>query len=179
MANIEIEKKSSSRWWAWALLVLGVLALFYWLLLGDGTGGEPSSVPVVSEVADEPTAMSSDTGSAITDISTLTDGDASSLVGREVNLSNVPVGQVVGDASFWVIGPDGKQVYVVLNEVRTPDTPIEGRVDINGGDRVNLSGTLRSASDGAPEGAAIGSTTDQLPTGVSQFIYAQSAEVLG
>ena len=188
MAEIPIEKKrGGGAWWLWALIAAIVLALLLWLFLGnddDRNAVQPATTTAAitapvnpdANAAGYANADANQTG-AITDLQTLGNGQDASLVGRNVQLTNVPVGDVSGDANFWITGENGQRYYVVLNEVRTPNTPIEGRVDINKGDRVDVTGTIRSASNGAPEGAAAGTKTDPIPAGVNQYIYAQSANV--
>lgn len=185
MADIKIEKKGSSLWWLWLLIALVVIGMLLWLFLGNNHRDTTTAqAPVVATAPMQPAGdanMTSVEGTAdgpITDLATVIGSNDGSLVGRDVRLSSVPVGDVVGDASFWLTGADGKRVYVVLDEVRTPGTPIEGRVDVDKGNNVDLVGTIRSASNGAPEGAATGTQTDPLPAGVTQYIYAQSAKVV-
>jgi len=65
------------------------------------------------------------------------------LAGRRVQFNNVKVQSVVADRGFW-IGPSASQrLFVVLNEERSPNSPTEGRVDVNPGQTVSISGTLR------------------------------------
>ena len=207
MAEIKIEKKAS-LWWLWALLAALAIGVLLWVVLDDdqddraletsavATGSvvdvgndDAALVPVADPNIDMANmglggndmaggAATTPTG-PITELATITGTSDGSLAGRDVRLSRVPVGDVVGDASFWVNGADGKKVYVVLNEVLTPNTPIEGRVDVDKGDRVDLVGSLRPASEGAPPGAAKGTKTDPLPAGITHFIFAQSAKVVG
>ena len=70
----------------------------------------------------------------------------SDLVGRAVDLQAVPVESVVGDTAFWIGDTADRRVYVLFDQVPTPDSPTEGRVDIKPSDRVNISGEIRSAS---------------------------------
>lgn len=176
MAEINIEKKSGSKWWLWLLLIAGIIALLFWLFSGNDNDEQ-----VVDNQAVAAAPVDTDAGMAdgpITSLAMITGNTDGSLVGREVMLRDVPVGDVNGDANFWITGDNGERVYVVLNEVATPNTPIEGQVDVDAGDNVNIAGTIRSASDGAPEGAAMGTPTDPLPEGITQYIYAQSATVV-
>ena len=65
------------------------------------------------------------------------------LVGRRVQFTSVLVQSVPGDRVFWV-GPSADQhLLVVLDENRTPAQPTEGKVDVNTGQRVTLTGTIR------------------------------------
>lgn len=188
MADIKIEKKGGSLWWLWALIALLILGALIWFLVARNDNDPPvraaqTTAVDQSAMADSqtPGAMAAPTGAdagPITELATITDSSDGSLVGRDVKLSNVPVGDVPGDASFWINGADGKHVYVVLHEVATPNTAMEGRVNVDKGDKVDVVGTLHAASEGAPAGAAVGSKTDPLPTGITQYIYAQSAKVV-
>lgn len=186
MADIKIEKKGGSLWWIWALIALVVIGILLWVFLDNDRGTQVAQAPAVvaapaNTVANtdlNPVDGMNATTQPIADLATITGNTDNSLVGRDVNLNKVSVGDVVGDASFWINGADGKKVYVILNEVKTPGTPIEGRVNVNKGDQVDLTGTIRSASDGVPAGAAIGTKTDPLPAGVDKYIYAQSAKVV-
>ncbi|MBW3637867.1 MAG: hypothetical protein KY445_15600 [Armatimonadetes bacterium] len=65
------------------------------------------------------------------------------LINRRVELSGVKVQSVVGDKTFWV-GPSANQrLFVVLEEEKTPNTPVEGKVDVNAGQTVTMSGTIK------------------------------------
>lgn len=68
---------------------------------------------------------------------------AADLAGRPVQFTGVNVLDVVGDSTFW-IGNDAGRLFVVLDEVPTPNTPVEGRYDINAGQTISLTGTLES-----------------------------------
>lgn len=107
-------------------------------------------------------------------MNTLLSGAANAVVGRDVCLTGVPTGSVPADAGFWITGDNGQRKYVILHEVRTPNTPIEGKIDVDQGDRVDILGTVRSADQGVPSGAAIPGPTDPLPDGVTHYIDAQS-----
>lgn len=194
MANIKIEKKGGSLWWLWALIALLIIGALIWFFVARNdhadrpvqttAATQPNYVnnaPAVGDNNQQASAMAStDTKTGpITDLSTITASNDTSLVGRDVRLSHVPVGDgKIGDANFWIHDATGKKVYVVLNEVATPGTPTEGRVDVNKGSVIDLVGTIHAASEGAPKGAAAGSQTDPLPKGVAQYIYAQSAKVV-
>lgn len=181
MAEIPIEKKRSGiPAWLWLLLAVVVAGILLWLLLGREDNRLPetpvASAPYASAAGGVAGAgAGAETGAAngpITDLATLLAGPDEAVVGREVRLSNVPAGEVPADAGFWITGENGAREYVVLHEVRTPNTPIEGRVDVDQGDRVDIVGTVRPASAGAPEGAAIPGPTAPLPDGINHYIDA-------
>lgn len=177
MAEIPVEKKGGIPWWVWLLLALLLLALLWWLLTRDD-----EEVAVVEPVA--PAVVETDTGvlpaepvvadtaaGPITDLTTITSTTDSSLVGREVRLTGVTAGPVPDDAGFWLVGAGGERVWVVLQEVRTPNTPIEGRVDVDEGDTVDVVGTYTDDAS-ARQGAAIPGPTKPLPDGVTKYILA-------
>ncbi len=86
-----------------------------------------------------------DVDMALDDIAVVLDpASAADYEGRTVQFTDVHVQDVVGDSIFW-IGPSPEQrLFVLLIEQRTPDTPIEGRYDINAGQTISITGTLRS-----------------------------------
>jgi len=70
--------------------------------------------------------------------------DKPALVGKQVQLNQIQVQAVVGDQSFWIGPSPSQQVFVTFSEIPTPGTPKEGQVAIKSGQRVSLSGTIRS-----------------------------------
>lgn len=173
MADIPIEKKSGgAARWLWLLALLALIALLIWFFTAED---RVDVDPVIDEEIGGtmlPTTDPMATGEPITGLAMLVDGDAAAMVGREVRLSNVPAGRVPTDAGFWITADSGERMYVVLNEVRTPNTDIEGMVNVTDGSRVDIVGTVRSADEGAPEGAAIPGPTKPLPEGIDQYIEA-------
>lgn len=185
MAEIPVEKKGGIPWWVWLLLALLLLGLLFWLFADDDEAEIVDPVaPVAVETdvgalpADDAALAGAAAGTAagvaadgpITDLATIASATDDSLVGREVRLTNVLAPAVPEDAGFWV-GEGSERVWVVLEEVRTPGTPIEGRVNVDPGDRVDIIGTLRSNPE-ARAGAAIPGPTAPLPEGVTRYIYA-------
>ncbi len=149
MANIPVEKKSSTSWIWWLLLILGIIALLWWLFASNDDEAQyvaADNEPVVAETAAVEPAAGADAG-AITALSALSGGAA--LVGREVRLDNVPVNQVVGDEGF-TIGEGANQTLVMFDEYPTPDTPIEGQVDVDPGSRVSIEGTVENYEGDVP-----------------------------
>ncbi|MDT0575284.1 hypothetical protein RM533_03700 [Croceicoccus sp. F390] len=176
MAEIPVEKKGGIPWWVWLLLAAIIVALLIWAFSDDDDvevvdNAAVVGAPVEPSVTEDTVAPVVADG-AITDLSTLLAATDGSLVGRDVQLTNVLAGDVPDDAGFWIMGDNNQKMWVVLDEVRTPNTPIEGRVDVDKGDRVDIVGTVRSADAGSPPDAAIPGPTKPLPEGVSQFIYA-------
>lgn len=182
MAEIPVQKKGGIPWWVWLLLLALIAILLVWWIADDDDVEPVGVAPVATEtvtpaVPADTNAMDVNAQGPITDLGMLTGTIDPAWDGRQVQLTRVPVQSVVGDASFWVGTNEANRVYAVLTEERTPGTPIEGEVDIDPGDMVNLTGTIRSGS--APlEGAAQGTSTDPLPQGVDRYIIVSSADVV-
>lgn len=131
MAEIPVEKRSSHTW-LWVLLALLIVALLAWWLLDDDGDN-------VVEYVDEDVAAETAMTSGLT-------------VGQQINLERAQVTSLAGDMAF-MIDMNGESVPVFFDEVRTPDTPTEGRYDINPGTVVNITGEVRQATDSLPERA--------------------------
>ena len=84
-------------------------------------------------------------GPVITNLTTIfNEPDKASLVGRQVRVMGVLVRSVPGDVAFWVGPSDDERVLMVLgNEARTPG-PTEGKVNVNPGQMVIVTGTVRA-----------------------------------
>lgn len=198
MAEIPVEKKSGIPWWVWLLLALLLVGLLLWWLLDDGDEAEYAAVaPVTTEAPLDPTmgatneTMMADgnaammaggataAGGAITDAGTILNAsDRSALVGRQVQLSDMRVVDVVGDRSFYVApsadAPENQRLFVVLNEMPTPGTPgTEGRYDVTEGQVVSIDGVFRATGDSAFAGSEI----EGLPSGMNAVIHAQSLNI--
>ena len=84
------------------------------------------------------------TGGEITDFAMLENtANPQTLVGKTVNLNNLKVQSVVGDRTFYV-GPSASQrVFIVMDEMATPNDKTEGKYDITAGQTINsLTGTV-------------------------------------
>lgn len=137
MAEIHIEQKKSNSWmWLVGLLVL---ALLIWgaLELFD-RDPEVAAAPV-----DAPAVVAADPTPLTDVVAVVTAVDPMPLVGRQVQLTGVPVQSVPGDSTFWVGPSESQRLLVVLDEQPTPGTPVEGRVDVDPGQMVTVTGTLR------------------------------------
>lgn len=160
--------------WAWAIITIGMfLGLVFWVFnLGDELSDTPPTVEeqMTSELANPQVITIDITPDPIvvkaTEMTALADlvgsekiGD---VVGRAVDLQAVPVESVAGDMAFWIGDNADRRVYVL----QTPETPTEGMVDIEPGDRVNISGEVRRAGD-IPDGV-----TGDIPAGVDTYIHA-------
>lgn len=69
--------------------------------------------------------------------------DRKSFIGRRVRLEAINVESVAGDIAFFVGTSPSKRVLVVFEQEATPNTPIEGKVDIDKGQRVTIDGVVR------------------------------------
>lgn len=68
--------------------------------------------------------------------------DRQSLVGRRVRLNDVKVQSVVGDRTFYVGPSESQRIFVVLDEAKTPDSPVEGKYDVTAGQTFSMTGTI-------------------------------------
>lgn len=182
MAEIPVEKKGGIPWWVWLLLALLIAALLWWLLDDDDEREQIAAAPYEQTVAPiepgagaaattAPAAPSGDAASGpITSLAAFSGAGADEIVGRPVELDRVPVMEMVSDAGFYVGSSPADRVYVLLDEQKTPNQPGEGRVNVNQGQTVGLSGIVRSAADGVASGLV-------LPEGVERYIWANSATV--
>lgn len=169
MAEIPVERKSGIPWWVYLLLALSIVGLAVWLF-SDNDPEVAAVAPVTTEVV---TMSGVDATGPITELVTIAGAaDGAVLAGRSVQLSTVPVQEVVSDAGFWVGSSPADRVYVVLDEQPSPDGGVEGQVNVNAGQIVTLNGgTVRSAADGSPVG------TQSLPPGVRHFIHIPGSQV--
>lgn len=144
MAEIQIERKKSGGWmWLVGLLVLALLVWgLFELLDNDPEVAElpPAAAPVVAPAVAPAVAGPT----PLTDVVAIVAvPDPMPLVGQPVQLTNVAVQAVPGDSIFWVGPSETQRLLVVLDETRTPGTPVEGRVNVNPGQTVSVSGVLR------------------------------------
>lgn len=70
--------------------------------------------------------------------------DRKSYVGKRVRLQGINVESVVGDRAFFVGTSPTKRILIVFEEEATPNTPIEGKVDIDKGQKVTIDGIVRA-----------------------------------
>lgn len=117
MANIPVEKQSTGTpWWLW-LLGLILLALLIWFLVGLFSDDE-------EVVQDEPVAAA--------------------VEEPGLDLSEVYVSSVVGDNTFFVTPDDGSgpETLVYLEEEPDPTDSVEGRYDVEAGQRISITGSM-------------------------------------
>lgn len=178
MAEIPVEKKSSLAWLWWLLLLAGILALLYFLFFnvdGDADDDLGDDV-VVEETADDvdvidPAVDTAAGVTAITGLAGLT--GLVELIGRDVELSGVAVNRVIGDEAFTV-GEGANETLIMFDEERTPNTAMEGNVDVNPGSRVTISGEVRDFPGDLPQ-----SVTEDLSASNSKaMIFADSVEMV-
>lgn len=146
MANIPVEKKSGFPWWL-ALLGLLLVAGLIWLFMELAPGAEEDvdvagmdgveavEGDVDAEVAVGPLVM---TGMVY-------DGADRTLIGREVEMGDLKVVNVLGDATFTVASSmDAEDTALVyLDQEMTPGIEgIEGRYDVNAGQTVTIYGSI-------------------------------------
>jgi hypothetical protein len=180
MAEIKVERKGPP-WWLWVLLALLAVALVWWAIaaFGDEDGEAPATeaAAVGAPAATAPASAATDER-ALTDIATVLDADdPSALVGREVDLRGVRVLEMVGDATFWVgRGPD-QRIFVILDEqIPSPPPEVEGRVNVNAGQMVDIKGVMRRGGD-LPGGDVLDQRDrDALGDG-PVYIWARNADV--
>ena len=163
MAEIPVEKKSNSWIW-WLLLLLGIIALIWWLVSeADEEEVEPIDTDVVAtdtvDVDEGPLGMA-----AL--------GTLGTRIGEEIQLDGVEVNRLVGDMGF-TIGEGAEETLVRFDQVPTPDTPTEGRIDVNPGSTVSLTGDVRSLDlSEMPEGVR-----EDLEGTNEAYIYASRVSV--
>lgn len=147
MAKIPIKEKSGSNW-IWIVVVVVVLALLAWWLMSNDDNDD--------------TARNMDNDTAVfvgTDVF---------MVGESVNIKGAEVTELIGDMSF-MINHEGRNAFVVFNQERTPNDATEGEYDINVGQSIDISGSVRAASSSMPKGVMA-----TVPSGMNQYIYADS-----
>ena len=181
MAEMKIQRKSGAPWWLWLLLLVLLLAVVWWMvsaLTGDdddradtGAALEPPAA------AAPPTADAAATGEQITDLATITGAaDARGLAGRQVRLSGARVDRMMGDATFW-IGSGQDRVLVILDQVIPSEPPtVEGRVNVNAGQTVDIQGRIRT-SDDAPAGGVLNADEQRQLDEQQVYIWADAVQV--
>lgn len=155
MAEIKVQKKSGWPWWAWLIIAVLAVVLVWWAL--SAMGNDEDETPYATNpppAVTEPAVSGTETPSTaqaepVTDLATLMDAqDPASLVGREVRLGGVAVQQMVGDASFWIGEGQDRRVFVILDEqIPSPPPEVEGRVNVNQGQTVDVQGRVRAGDD--------------------------------
>lgn len=187
--EIPVKKKSAVPWWLWLVAAILLLGLVWWLLADRGDDAEfrtaagaesPAAAvapdPYSAEPAEPVLAPPAAAGAQgpITDLAAILESDERrSLIGREFQLAEVRVLDVVGDRTFWV-GEGDRRVFAALREVPPPGWPTDADININPRQTVSIRGTIADASSGELAGRPL----QDMPPGTDIVLFAQAAEVL-
>ena len=168
MAEIHLEKKKSGMGWLWAILaILAVILIAWWLWPTSEVEPVVAVTPlstIAEPITNEPMTTAAGTPAAAAAAPTIATVMANprEWVGREfsgvVNVAEVPT-----DRGFWV-EQNGQRMFALII-----DEPAEKPVDINAGQRIQIStGTLRDAAylpsiAGAPLTAATENVVREQP----------------
>ena len=185
MAQLDIQQKKGAGWLWWAIGLL-VLALLAWWIVkaNDRDGGVDAGVVAPAVAADgQPAGAGSPNNPAmITELSTLTAATTiGDLAGRTVALAGVPVFAAVSDKGFW-IGSDSdaqQRVFVVRGNQMAANTAPDGAV--NAGTKVNIYGTVQQMpADLTQQNTTwnIKSTDSQMLAKYPLYIQADSVQLV-
>ncbi|MBW3559776.1 MAG: hypothetical protein KY449_08420 [Proteobacteria bacterium] len=195
MAEIRLKRKTTP-WWLLLLLALVTAGLLWFLLSRLNNDGDqltdtqaasaglratqpvlPVTVPPAGSAAGAPAASAA--GEPITSLQPLlAASDPGALSGRPVRLENVPVPEMVGDATFWIGEGAGRRVLVVLDQkIPSPPAYVEGRVNVNAGQRVRVDGIVRRADD-PPPGDVLDAGDRAALASQPVYVWASSAQVV-
>ncbi|GGC96265.1 hypothetical protein [Aquisalinus flavus] len=167
MAEIPVKKTGGFPVWAW-IAALAILALLAFWLFAGGT----------DEYAEDETATETDyadTGTISTIAAIRSRDDLSSLDGRDAAFDGVDVTDVVGDRTFRIADGSGNDLFVVLDQVPSPDQPmVEGRYDINPGQTIDIEGELRIVENGRIDGERI----EDMPRDTQLYLWADEVTIL-
>lgn len=179
MAEIKVQRKGAP-WWVWLLLAVLAIALIWWAIesFGDDDAEPPPATTDTVAVETPAPEAEEPQGEAITDLGALLDaGDPTALVGREVRLEDVRVLEMVGDATFWVGRDADNRAFVILDEqIPSPPPDVEGRVNVNTGQTVDIVGAVRAGND-LPGGDVLDQGDRDAVGGRPIYIWARSANV--
>jgi hypothetical protein len=162
MAQIPVEKKSSSAWWVWliGLLVLLVVGWFVWQNFNQDNDrlnmtspapvtGTPDNAPATTTgtplPADNMGSGNRPTGTGAGDLVTDADtygssSDRLALVGREVALDSARVARVVGPKSF-TLASGSEELLVLIDQDLSRGVSTQGQIDQ--GNTINLKGNFQ------------------------------------
>ena len=184
MAEIKVQRKPGGLWWILLLVALLGLVLIWWLTTragDDGAGADrlAEAPPAASDPAVPASGAEAGAGAPVTDMNTiLTAADARTLIGRDVRLEDIAVQEMVGDAAFWIGAQGGERVLVILDQqIPSPPASVEGRVNVNAGQTVDIRGRMRAATD-LPAAAGLEPRERDAARGEQVYIWAESAEVV-
>lgn len=173
MAEIPVERKSVP-WWIWAVLALLALGALIWLF--NSWERDDPGLPL-APVA--PVGVGSGNSEVpIRDVAlVIAVPDRRPLVGRRVEITNVPVLDVVGDRAFWIGTSPQQRLFVVLKEVPPPGSPTDPSIDINPGQVVSLTGNIRAMPDARTAEAAFGAPGAIAAREEQIYLFATAANV--
>ena len=194
MAEIPVKKTGGFPVWAWiaALVILALLA--FWLFAGgteeyaeeesaaETEYAETTGIQTGVATDDDDVATERQTRTAANETGTISTiamirsrNDLNTLDGRDAEFDGVEVTAVVGDRTFRIADGDGNDLFVVLDEVPTPDQPmVEGRYDINPGQTIDIQGELRIAENGRIDGERI----EDMPQDTQMYLWADEATIV-
>lgn len=164
MAGISTDKKSLPAWLPWLLLAVGIVAAFLWLMAAtadpnpEGARYDGTANPGYSEGSTGDAGTISAGTMAISGSAGLR--SLAGMIGREVELVDVPVNEVVGDIGFTV-GRTRNETLVIVDSGYTQGTAIEG------GSNVTVIGIVQAYPGDLPQ-----SVTDQVDADNSAMIIA-------
>lgn len=167
MAEIPVEKHSSTKW-LWWLIAAILVALLIWWIAGDDDDAESvvNDTQTVEAVnADRQVnadAQSGANGGVLT-LATIM-AQPQSYVGREFS-GEVGVAGPITDRGFWIEN-DGARMFALV-----VDQPAEVPIDINAGQRLTIdNGTIRKAGD-APDVKGVPLDDDTLKIIADQDVF--------
>lgn len=137
MAEIQIEKKTTSPW-LWIIPILIVLALVLWWLFTRGPDRDGAVVTPAGAAGEVSAAPITD----LAMLAAMSPAERAGLAGRRVELTNVPVPAVPGDETFWVGGNEAERLFVTLDPTGVP-AGTESPTNVNAGQQVTVAGVLR------------------------------------
>ncbi len=186
MAQIPVEKKGGTPWWAWLLGLLVLIGLVLLLIeLFDAEPDDDLSAADLDEQVEEDVPADVPVTGAITSLAMILDApDREALAGRVVDLSGVRVTGVVGDSTFYVTsageGAEGagvdRQFLVALDEIiPAPPPDVEGRYDVTAGQVVDVRGTIEEIETDDPE--TWGITGQEAERMMDDQIYLRAQEL--
>ncbi len=144
MAEIPVEKKSSSNWiWLLLLLLLGAL-LLWWLLSENDDDADLATADTDIVAADTVDGVGQSTAdNEVNNEMTLAAiaANPANFYGQDGFTGRVDVGGPLTDRGFWVEHEGTRMFALVIDE------PAERRIDINPGATLEINGgTVRQAS---------------------------------
>jgi hypothetical protein len=169
MAEIPVEKKSSMGW-LWVLLALILAALLIWWIVKDEDDVETAAVETAETetlATESPTAADAMpmTLAAIT-------AQPQSYIGQQFT-GEVGVAGPLTDRGFWIEN-DGARMFALII-----DQPMEVPMDINAGQRLQISGgTIRAGGEMTDvEGAPLDDDTRAILADQDAFLIVDEARI--